>query len=249
MTRAAKRRLGVLAVVTLGATAALLYGRAAEALTGMELFRVEGIEVEGTHYLERDEVVAWAALPPDLSLWDDLGPLEERLAVHPLVREVRVRRRLPRTLVVVLQERQPVALYPGPVLVPVDAEGRRLPIDPAAHRLDLPLLAPGPDTRVLGPDELGVLAAEVARLAQLEPRMAASLSDAALDPWGDMELRLDPPGVVLHYRPPLTPAGLMQAARVLTDARERAPDRTITVVDLRFGGQVVVRTIPRRGGS
>jgi cell division septal protein FtsQ len=244
VTRQAKRRLGVLVSVTTAGTLAIGIGQAPELLAGIELFRVEEVEVEGARFLDRGQAVAWAAFPPGLSVWDDLGPAEARLEAHPLVLEARIRRKLPRTLVVHLREREPVALYPTPVLVPVDGEGRRLPIDPAAHRLDLPLLVRGPESRALDQQALRTLAGEVVRLGSLEPRLAASLSDLALDPWGDVELRLAAPPVVLRYRPPLTPARLREGLQVLADARERTPDRPLVSVDLRFADQVVVRHAP-----
>lgn len=220
---------------------------APETLASMELFRVDRIQLQGARYLELDEAVARAGIPEGLSVWDDLDVLSERLATHPLVMEARVGRRLPSTLVLRVREREPVALVPTPGLVPVDAEGRFLPIDPVQHALDLPLLRPTLELegRVLSSGELRTLVGEVARIAELEPVLAASISEASLDAWGDAVVHLVEPRTALQYRPPLTPDRLEEAYRVLADAMQRRPDEIPAVIDLRFADQVVVRYSPR----
>lgn len=220
---------------------------APETLASMELFRVDRIQLQGARYLELDEAVARAGIPEGLSVWDDLDVLSERLATHPLVMEARVGRRLPSTLVLRVREREPVALVPTPGLVPVDAEGRFLPIDPVQHALDLPLLRPTLELegRVLSSGELRTLVGEVNRIAELEPVLAASISEASLDAWGDAVVHLVEPRTALQYRPPLTPDRLEEAYRVLADAMQRRPDEIPAVIDLRFADQVVVRYSPR----
>lgn len=212
-----------------------------EAFSRMEFFRVSTVEIEGLRYLERDEALMISVIPADLSVWDDIDAVAARLERHPLVADARARRRLPATLVLQVEERQPVALYPAPTLTPIDRIGTALPIDPAKHRLDLPLLqaASGIDA------DRSILAREVARIGQLEPRMAASLSEISMDEWGDVVLRLGSPRVSIHYRPPLSPDRLREGIQILTDALAREPDRSLIAVDLRFDDQVVARYSPR----
>lgn len=242
------------AILTLGVT------RVTQAVAHVDRFHVRNVELEGSRYLAREEVLAYIGLSTELSVWDDLEPVAARLRSHPLLLEARVRRRLPSTLVFTVREREPVALFPTPVLAPVDREGRRLPINPSEHPLDLPLLQPtehgrngmepvgkrpaGIDGGTLSPDQLRILAGEVSRLGTLEPDVAASLSDAALDPWGDVILSLSDPSVEIRYRPPLSPARLREGLQALGDALDRSPDRRLHAVDLRFEDQVVVRYTP-----
>jgi hypothetical protein len=245
------RGFAFLLAVTGSVGLALLLSRVPEALAHVERFHVRAVELEGTRYLELDDAVAHIGVAPGLSVWDDLEPVEARLRTHPLVLEARVRRRLPSTLVLEVRERTPVALLPTPVLVPVDPEGHRLPIDPGRHALDLPLLQPRVEGgrseegagELLTPAELRTLAEEVARLHLLEPALLAALSDAALDRWGDVVLRLGEPRVEIRYRPPLSPARLREGLQVLGDALDRSPNR-VRGVDLRFEDQVVVRHLP-----
>ena len=241
-------------MLTLGVT------RVTQSLAQVEQFHVRNVELEGSRYLARDEVLAFIGLSAELSVWDDLEPVAARLRSHPLLLEARVGRRLPSTLVFTVTEREPVALFPTPVLAPVDREGRRLPIDPSEHPLDLPLLHPredgwngveaggtrptGIDDGTLSPVPLRILAGEISRLGTMEPDVAASLSDVAMDRWGDVILRLSDPSVEIRYRPPLSPARLREGLQVLGDALDRAPDRRPRAVDLRFEDQVVVRYLP-----
>lgn len=255
------------AVVAVGLTSA--GPRVPEVLAGMEYFRVEQVEIEGMRFLERADVEAVLDLPPGASVWDDRGAWTERLASHPLVRTVAVERRLPSTLVVILEERTPVALLASPTLTPVDAEGHTLPVDPATHRLDLPLLrvpaSPARPAVARSWDDAGdrpdvakrssagdgwaastpsrpvrVLAGEAARLSDADPTFGAMLSELEWRRRDAVIARLGNPSVALHFQAPLTPRRLQEAMAVLDDARTRNPRRTVLLVDLRFADQVVV---------
>lgn len=214
-------------------------------------FQVDRLVLEEARYLGEAEVRATLDLPPGFSVWDDRGPLVARLRSHALVEEAEVRRRLPRTLVVRLRERTPVALLPTPALRPVDIEGQLLPLDPVAHRLDLPLIRPHAGERdgepvPLTPVQRRMLATEVVRLGGLSPRLEGVISEAWLDAWGDVVVRLESPRTTLHFQAPLTPARLLEGMEALADALERRPDRAPDAIDLRFAEQVVVRYSPSR---
>jgi hypothetical protein len=106
----------------------------------LEFFHLRSIAVEGTRYLSPDTVVARLALDTMRSVWDDTGPLAERLRRMSQVSDVRISRRLPGTFVVTIQENLPVALVPSPRgLEAVDTSGTVLPVDPARDDVDLPI--------------------------------------------------------------------------------------------------------------
>jgi cell division protein FtsQ len=126
------------------AAAALLsspwWGRAA--LRRLDFFRVRRVEVDGTRYVSADQIVQRLRIDTTASVWDDVAVLEQRVRQHPSVRDVRIERKLPGTLLVRVTENLPVALVPAAAgLVPVDAAGRSLPINPAIADVDLPVLA------------------------------------------------------------------------------------------------------------
>jgi len=242
-------RLRVLLVFAGATGLAALVNWAPGVLSHVEVFRVAQVRVEGTRFLDPEEAVEVAAIPPGANLWEDPAPWVARLREHPLVGEVRARRRLPGTLVLVVEERSPVALLPLPTLEPVDGTGVRLPIDPALHRLDLPLLRPGadglPGEEGVSPARLRLLTEELERLTRVEPDFSAAISELGMGPGGEMVAVLGDPSVAFLFRAPLTPERLREGMVVLADARERRPELVPEAVDLRFADQVVVR-FPRR---
>lgn len=239
--------VGLTMIIALGATS--LPGLLGE----VEAFHVKRVVLAGERYLTEEEVRDLLGLGPGVSVWEDTGPLADRVRRHPLVLDARIQRRLPSTLRVHVEERRPVALLPTPTFVPVDAEGRILPVDPAAHRMDLPLLDLDPDVALgAGPEsatspEVRILAREAARLASADPGLAASVSEMALGGEEDVLLRLVGPRVTLRYRPPVSVRKVREGLRVLADAEGRRPGAAPTAVDLRFDDQVVVRFRPMDG--
>jgi cell division protein FtsQ len=110
-------------------------------LRRMTFFQVRHIEVVGARYVEPRDVLGRMRVDTLGSVWDPVGPIEARVAAHPLVRSVEIDRKLPGTLVVRLVEHAPVALVPSPNGFRVyDARGVPLPIDPAVVEVDAPIL-------------------------------------------------------------------------------------------------------------
>ena len=106
----------------------------------MDFFRLKSVAVEGTRYLSADAVMRRLGVDTTRSVWDDTGPLIERLKSMPQISHVEINRRLPGTLVVTIRENLPIALAPSPRgLEPVDSAGRVLPIDPSVADIDLPI--------------------------------------------------------------------------------------------------------------
>ena len=115
----------------------------------MAFFRVRHIEVVGAHYVQPQDILDRLRVDTLASVWDPTGPLEHRVAQHPLVREVKVDRKLPGTLLVRLVEHAPVALVPtANGFRAYDQRGVPLPIDPTAADVDAPILA-RPDNTML----------------------------------------------------------------------------------------------------
>ena len=118
-------------------------------LRRMAFFRVRHVEVVGARYILPREILDRLHVDTLASVWDPTGPLETRVAEHPLVREVTVGRKLPGTLVVRLVEHAPVALVPtANGFRAYDERGVSLPIDPTRSDVDAPILA-SPDSAML----------------------------------------------------------------------------------------------------
>ena len=233
------------AMVSLGLLLVVAVPEVRNVLADLDHFRVREVQVVGTERLTHDVVLARAALRSGASVWDDLTVMEARLGAHPLIRRVEVRRRLPDGLVFELEERTPVAFLPAPVLMPVDAEARLLPIGAIGRSLDLPLIqdnldSPGGSVGITA-RQLRLLTSDLFRLREVDPSRYAVLSEISVDSVGDFLLHLGEPRVTIRYRTPLAPTRLREGISALRDALERHPERPPGSVDLRFQGQVVVR--------
>jgi hypothetical protein len=215
-----------------------------EALVSWGAFHVQDVEVRGARYLSDDAVVRILGLLPGTSVWSDTDVWTERLLSHPLIKEVRVTRRLPDGLLVVVTERQPIALAPTPTLEPVDAEGYRLPIDPVEFRLDLPLIHTTrrpPEGSRLFPEDVRRLAAEVEHLMAADTAFLQLVSSVAWDEGGVVIARWTEPPVAFLLPPQAPPARLREGISALADAVEKSAGRPPETIDLRFADQVVVR--------
>ena len=212
------------------------------ALAGVDWFQVRSLHVEGLRYLTPTEVELAAAVPTAANLWDDTDPLVARLRAHPLIRAVEVRKRLPGTLVFEVKERVPVGLVPTPTLQPVDRDGRRLPLDPVLHPLDLPVIRPGRDMAgTPAPATIAAAARETARLADADPAFWAGISVVTEDSSQNIVLEWGDPAVRIHYRVPLAQVRVREVLAVLADAADRTGGQIPATLDLRFADQVVVR--------
>ena len=231
-------------------SAALLLGwglswaapRVPETLARVDWFRVRDVRVEGVHYLSAEEVERLASVSSDANLWDDTDPVAERVRTHPLVRSVEIKRRLPGTLVLLVEEREPVGLVSTPTLQPIDRDGNPLPLDPAQQSLDLPVIRPAHEVRGT-PDPAAIAAAarETARLAEVDPTFWSGISVVTEDGAHDVVMEWGDPAVRLRFRAPLAQVRLKEALAVLADAADRNGGRLPATVDLRFADQVVVR--------
>lgn len=111
-------------------------------LRRMAFFRVRHVEIVGATYVQPREILDRLKVDTLASVWDAAGPLERRVAAHPLVRQASIERKLPGTLVVRLVEHAPVALVATTSgFRAYDARGVQLPIDPASADVDAPILA------------------------------------------------------------------------------------------------------------
>jgi len=198
------------------------------ALSGFRFFAVRRVEVDGARYHAPATVVAALGLGPDASVWASTAAMERRVASLAGVRSADVSRRLPGTLVVTIQEVEPVALAVGPAgLVPVDSEGRPLPYDPAAAPVDAPVVA--------GADP-GVLEA-LATVRATDLALYADIAAAQTAAGGAVVLDLEEGR--LRVGTPLDPAVVRNVAAVRRDLAARG--QRWVELDGRFRGWIVVR--------
>lgn len=200
-------------------------------LAQLDFFRVRRVEVTGARYVSPDVIVSRLRIDSSASVWDPFDPLEERVGGHPSVRDVRIRRRLPGTLLVDITENLPVALVQAADnLVAVDVTGRTLPVDPTAVDVDLPVL------RVRDTLALRLLG----QVRETLPALFARIGDVRRDADGSVMLRLNDPAPRLVLAPAdVTMERLADIVPVEADLARRRLGAT--ELDLRYRDQVVAR--------
>jgi cell division protein FtsQ len=198
------------------------------ALRSLAFFRVHHIEVRGTRLIVPDEIVSRLKIDTTFSIWNELDSLEARVAAHPQVQAVTVSRDLPGTLVVSVQEVEPVAFVPSPTgLKAHDATGKVLPFDPSRMGVDLPVAARR-DTAILR---------LLAEIREAEPDFFRRISEVRRV--GRREIVLQLMTVTVRAMDDVSVERFAELSSVESDlARRRA--RALEL-DLRFKDQVIAR--------
>ena len=209
-------------------------------LRRLRFFRVRQVEIIGIRYLDADQVLAALRLSPAASVFDETGPLAERLRGLDGIADASVLRRPPGSLKVIVREIEPVALTMNErgALAPVDADGRALPFDVTS--LDLPIVRSGEDGGGADSGVFGLLS----RVQAVDPALFQTIDAVRRTETsrGDVLLEL---GGGAHRVLLNRDAGPEVIAAVVSVARDLAAKaRPYAELDARFAGQVVVR---RRG--
>jgi len=211
----------------------------------LPVFRVERVEVAGNVFVGHDDVLRLAAIGPEASVWDDGAAWEARVRSHALVREARVRRVGMRGIEIRVTEVQPLALVMDETLVPVDEEGRVLPLDPSVWGLNLPVLTGGvgvEDGRVSDARARGALRA-LAALKEYDDAFFGQISELWPRDAESLEIELIESGRT--GRVLLLAADAVRGLRRVELALGHASDSAASVADARFDGQVVLHTRKR----
>lgn len=176
-------------------------------------------------------------------LWLSLPEVEARLRRHEWVAAVEVRKELPSTLIVRVEDRQPVALLRrGEDLFYVDSTGRAFAaFVPGEGPADLTLLSSPVDD----PATLSYAIELMDRLRAVAPSWSAGLSELELLNRGDVRLYTE----VLPFPVLLSDVGfetgVSNLRRYLPEVVREFP--SVDSVDLRFAKQMVIRpaALPR----
>ena len=207
--------------------AALLGYAIPDLLRRLEFFRVRRVEISGLQYLAPATIIASMGLDDRASVFDDLIAAEEGLRSLPGVSSGAVRRRLPGTLEVAVEEAVPVALAArGAGMVLLDSSGSVLPFDPAATAPDLPIAATADR----------IVARVLAQVQAHHPGLFGRI-EIARRVEGDVVLELD--GRRLWFNPEVTAEDIRAVMAVAEDLARLG--RNYGELDGRFAGQVIVR--------
>ena len=215
-------------------------GTAAGEAVGEAGFRVRSVDVQGIQRMDSKPVFEIAVDQKSMAMPQvDVAAIRERLLHYGWVKDARVSRRLPDTLVIDIVERQPAALWQTrQQLSLIDAEGVVLDRVPISAMPDLPLLI-GPGANAQSRNLDGLLAQAPTLRPQLE-----SASWVGKRRWD------------LHFQSGETvalPEGNAEAKAALArlaklDKSTGVLGRGIVRIDLRIPGKMVVR-LPRAPGE
>ena len=198
-------------------------------LQHVPFFQLRQIEVTGARYLTAEGVVRQLRLPDDFNVFSDLDDLKRSIELIPGVVSASVHRTLPAALQLHIVERQPVALYSSEGgFFPVDRDGRRLPYDPTAVEIDLPVVSE-PEVELIG------TAASVREAAPELFRLVRSIrfSEAR-------EVIVAAEGFEILFRTVPGWDRVSQVANVLGYLGEQ--NHTFSRIDARYDGSIVVRS-------
>jgi cell division septal protein FtsQ len=197
-------------------------------LRGLGFFRVRRVEIAGLQYLAPAKIMTAIGLAPTASVFDDPAPLARRALGVPGIKSAMIRRRMPGTLQISLEEAVPVALAPGNGgrLSLLDARGTMLPFDPLISAPDLPLAVGG------DPAVAGVLA----KVRDYAPDLFARVSEG----WRvGPDVVLDVEGRRFWFSAQVSGEDIRAVMAVeQTLARQGRPFEEL---DGRYAGQVIVR--------
>lgn len=242
MTRQSRRRLTVALTSALVGISSPVWGP--PILRGIPAFHVKTVDVVGTRFASGADLRQMSGIDSLSSIWDDPGSWESSIVEHPLVAEARVVRAGPDRLRIEVREVRPVALVPVPGLVAVDGDGYRLDVDPAVHRLDLPILRDATIDSATGrirEEEARRSLAVLEEIDLLAPEFVERVSEVlALDSEA-FDLKLMDGSIVESITLPYRDASraFLQAAAAIQAAEERG---VIVSADARYAEKVFVRT-------
>jgi hypothetical protein len=181
--RQAERAFLSLLVIAVGLVA--VYGLYRLVFLG-DAFRLEKMVIEGRwHYLSAGRVAELAGVEKgDNIFWISVPAVYERLRSEPWVKEAAVRRRLPDTLSIFVEEHRPVAIVAGDGFSYVDAGGKVIKRVEVGDDRDFPVITGiGGTPDADGPDEarLAEAAGLIAEFTASEFGQRCGISELSFD--------------------------------------------------------------------
>jgi cell division protein FtsQ len=229
-----RRRAAKVAVAALLGVSVIVAG--GEWVLRLGYFRVQHVTVVGLHHEPRSAVLAASGLashPPMIDV--SAASVDSKLASFVWIKDVRVSRRWPNSVVVTVRERVPVA-------VAFDARHRLHFVDAAGRELGVaPLHANLPTLEYVRPKNATWPFARAGRAAayvasRLPPAFASQVSVVSVDAAGSVSLRLTTPVSFILGPPRDLAAKFVSIASVIAHSRLSPGD----VVDVSVPGALAV---------
>jgi cell division protein FtsQ len=206
-----------------------------------QYFSVREIQVRGADKVSGNEIVTIAGLRQGMSIWKvELDHIEKKIAKHPWVRRVLVRREFPRRIIIDVEERAPRAIVAVRKLYYVDADGAVFKEVAPGENVKFPLL-----TGLRAEDVMSASPAvrrrirDALRLAELMAQRSHSLSEIHFDALDRLVVYTTSYPVALHMGWGDWEEKLDRMERLLT--LWKGHEERLASLDMSFRNQVVAR--------
>lgn len=208
-------------------------GRAYHYVVDAQRLFVEEIEVTGAVALSPDEIIRLSGLHkrmPMLSI--DLNAAAQRVMTHPRIASVVVERRLPRRIIIRVEERVPIGLVQEDGAIKgIDATGKIIPIIPAREDIKGPILTGS--LKDMSPD---LLKDALLALDLMRPDLVTRISELRMDPTGGVTLITTQTPMVIRLGRGDMPQKIERLRKALKMFDERGELKEY--IDLRFRDMV-----------
>jgi cell division protein FtsQ len=206
-----------------------------------EYFSVREIQVRGGDKVNGNEIVAIAGLHQGMSIWKlELARIEKKIAKHPWVRRVLVRREFPSRIIIDVEERTPKAIVAVRKLYYVDSDGTVFKEVAPGENVKFPLLTGLRAEDVMTPDpSMRRRIQDAMRLADLMAQRSHSLSEIHFDALDRLVVYTTTYPVALHMGWGEWDEKLARMERLL--ALWKGHEERLASLDMSFRNQVVAR--------
>jgi len=245
--RPRKRKIGrrILLCGMLVGAAVFGFQKAYSMATHLSLFRLREVAIRGNRVVSEDRIRSLAQLVVERNIFEaDLAEAATRILREPMVKAVRLSRKLPDRIEISIKEREPIALLARERLYGVDRERVLLPSFPPDSMPDLPIFTSiGRDTTKPGGVLQSVRLKEgielLDEIRKRDPGLITVISEIHLGSREGLTLYLINGGMNVKWGR----GDFGRKIATLRAALNQIPStrRFPRVLDMRFEGQVVAR--------
>jgi cell division protein FtsQ len=206
-----------------------------------QYFSVREIQVRGADKVSGNEIVTIAGLRQGMSIWRvELDHIEKKIARHPWVRRVLVRREFPSRIIIDVEERTPKAIVALRKLYYVDSDGAVFKEVAPGENVKFPLLTGLRAEEVMAADPaVRRRIRDAMRLAELMAQRSHSLSEIHFDALDRLVVYTTSYPVALHMGWGDWDEKLDRMERLLT--LWKGHEERLGSLDMSFRDQVVAR--------
>lgn len=239
--------LRIIAIATaVGSAAFILNTLRTYVLNSDQFFYLQQFEIHGTRYLTHRDVVALSGLSLGDQLFESsMSEVETQIRRSPYVKYVRVERRLPSTLLVMIREEEPIAFLNDGILKIISADGRILPRAIDFDYPDVPVIHLTGENAYSEGDfvhETGVRQAlEFLRTCR---RVSVDLFDliSEIDTTSEaLDVRLIQGGAQLRFNQTDLGTQLLNFSYYLDRKNDHSFLRSVEYIDIRFQDRIIVK--------